>query len=144
MINFQPYISEYSFVLIQTLFSVTKVTLYNVAMCCRGGYQYSRFPSGYFTPCCTIALLCFHLFFPSYLLSYNSAIRYFLMMAWCLMHSSGFYRKPGGIMPCSNPLRKKKIPGAVHTLRPNPVPGAKKPLGKFYRPPWSLGIPDES
>ncbi|NLW33416.1 MAG: hypothetical protein GXY77_18370 [Fibrobacter sp.] len=39
-------------------------------------------------------------------------------------------------MPCSNPVRKKKRPGAVRSSpRPNPVPRqTKKPPGKFYRP----------
>jgi hypothetical protein len=37
-------------------------------------------------------------------------------------------------MPCSNPVRKKKRLGAVHSPRPNPVPRTKKPPGKFYRP----------
>jgi hypothetical protein len=54
------------------------------------------------------------------------------------MHSSGFYRKPGGIMPCTNPVRKKKRLGAAQSPKPNPVPRTKKPLGQFYRPrdPW--------
>lgn len=37
-------------------------------------------------------------------------------------------------MPCSNPVRKKKRPGAVQSPRPTPVPRTKKPPGKFYRP----------